>query len=92
MRTEAVDDLIQRMMKDPKFKTGFEEALVQLELAVTVFQTREAAGMSQKELAGGANINLKTISQIENGTGNPSVKTLVRIAQALNQPLSISIG
>ncbi|MFD1548625.1 helix-turn-helix domain-containing protein [Levilactobacillus fuyuanensis] len=61
-------------------------------MAVTVFQAREAAGMSQKELAGGANIDLNTISQIESGTGNPSVKTLVRIAQALNQSLSISIG
>jgi len=80
------------MMRDPKFKAGFEEALVQLELAVTVFQAREAAGMSRKELARGANVNVNTISQIENGTGNPSVKTLARIAQALNQPLSISIG
>lgn len=92
MRTDAVDDLIQRMMKDPEFKAGFEEATVQLELAVTVLQAREAAGMSQKELARGANINVNTIGQIENGTGNPSVKTLARIAQALNQPLSISIG
>lgn len=92
MRTETVDGLIQRMMQDPKFKAGFEEATVQLELAVTVLQARKAAGMSQKELARGASIDLNMISQIENGTGNPSVKTLARIAQALNQPLSISIG
>ena len=45
---------------------------------------REAAGMSQQELAGKAGISLSVIAQIEQGViANPRVNTVTGLAEAL---------
>lgn len=92
MKLEKVDDLIDKLSENPEFKEGFDAEVAQLELAVTVMKAREEANLSQAELAERIGTSQAAISRVENGTGNPSVKTLARIAQALNQSLSISIG
>lgn len=45
---------------------------------------REIRGISQKELAELANISTGNISHIENGSRQPSLETLYKIADALN--------
>ncbi|NLR32824.1 helix-turn-helix transcriptional regulator [Lactobacillus sp. ZJLC3-7] len=55
-------------------------------------EARENAKLSQSELAKLVGTSQNAISRVENGNGNPSLKTLTRIAEALNQPLAIKFG
>lgn len=48
-----------------------------------VKELRDRRGMGQVELARAAGVGQSLISRIENGTANPSLRTLVRIAKAL---------
>ncbi|MCR5322531.1 MAG: helix-turn-helix transcriptional regulator [Lachnospiraceae bacterium] len=45
--------------------------------------------MTQEELAKATGISQADISRLERGTGNPSIKTLQRVARALKMALKI---
>lgn len=49
---------------------------------------REAVAISVSELARRAGVSKATISQLENGTGNPSVETLWALGDALGIPFA----
>jgi transcriptional regulator with XRE-family HTH domain len=49
---------------------------------------RERAGLSLRELATRAEVSTSTLSNLEAGTGNPGVETLVHISGALGVPFS----
>ncbi|WP_367377149.1 helix-turn-helix domain-containing protein [Levilactobacillus cerevisiae] len=87
-----VDDLIAERMVDPRFRPGMIQQKVQLELALSLVLAREKAQMSRSQLAERTNISERIISQIENGDGNPSLQTLVRLSIALHQPLSVTFS
>lgn len=53
-----------------------------------VRREREQAGLTLTELARRAGIAKSTLSQLESGTGNPSVETLWSLAVALEVPFS----
>ncbi len=49
---------------------------------------RRRRGMTQEQLAVKAKIDLTTVSNIESGNRNPSLKTIYCISRALNSPLN----
>lgn len=53
-----------------------------------VRRLRERARLSLRELATQARVSASTLSNIEAGTGNPGVETLVHVAGALGVPFS----
>lgn len=53
-----------------------------------VKQLREASGLSQRELAEKLNSHQASISFIENGERGMSLDYAIRLAQALNVPIS----
>jgi transcriptional regulator with XRE-family HTH domain len=53
-------------------------------LGQNIAHLRHDRGMSQVELAHRVGTSFPRISEIESGKGNPTVKTLEKIAQALN--------
>jgi len=57
-------------------------------LAHSLRRERESAGLSISELARRASVSKATISQLENGSGNPSVETLWAIGDALGIPFA----
>lgn len=57
-------------------------------IAATLRRERERAGLSLTELARRAGIAKSTLSQLESGSGNPSVETLWAIGVALGIPFS----
>ncbi len=57
-------------------------------IAASLRRERDRAGVSLTELARRAGIAKSTLSQLENGTGNPSVETLWALGVALGVPFS----
>lgn len=62
-----------------------------LRVAREIVRARVAAKMTQRELARALKTNLGTISRIESDAGSVTIKTLGRIARALNCRLDIRI-
>lgn len=60
-------------------------------IARALRREREAAGLSVSELARRAGISKATVSQLEGGTGNPSVETLWAIATTLEVPFAVFV-
>ena len=58
-----------------------------MELGAKIKQARIAAGLSQKQLCG-QQITRNMLSQIENGSARPSMKTLGYLAEQLGRPVS----
>ncbi len=58
------------------------------QIAASIRHERDRAGLSLTELARRAGIAKSTLSQLESGTGNPSVETLWAIGVALGVPFS----
>ncbi|MBI3379452.1 helix-turn-helix transcriptional regulator [Candidatus Gottesmanbacteria bacterium] len=56
-------------------------------LGIRIKDLRKKAGLSQEELAERAKLDLTSISEIESGLRNPSVKTIHKIALALKVTL-----
>jgi DNA-binding XRE family transcriptional regulator len=59
------------------------------ELAVQFIELRERRGMTQTELAVATGLNQADISRIEGGAANPTERTLLRIADALDADLRL---
>ncbi len=57
-------------------------------IAASIRAERSRAGLSMSELAKRAGIAKSTLSQLESGTGNPSLETLWAICVALDAPFS----
>ena len=57
-------------------------------VSMSLRRERARAGLSLTELARRAGIAKSTLSQLESGTGNPSLETLWALAHALGVPLS----
>lgn len=57
-------------------------------IAAAIRRERERVGLSLSELAKRAGVAKSTLSQLEAGTGNPSVETLWALGTALDVPFS----
>lgn len=60
-------------------------------IAQALRREREARGFSVSELARRAGVSKATVSQLENGGGNPSVETLWALGDALGVPFSVFV-
>ena len=54
-----------------------------------MIDARKKAGLTQKELSNRTGIAQGDISKLENGNGNPSIKTLQKLAEAMNMTLKL---
>ncbi len=66
-----------------------KEVGINITIATAVTTARIKKGLTQKELAKITRIHQAEISKIERGIGNPSVKTLDRIAKGLGLKLEL---
>ena len=73
----------------PEVKEEYDALGPQYEIIRAEIKSRKAAGMTQKELAERTGINQADISKLENGTRNPSVNLLKRLADGMGMVLKI---
>ncbi|WP_269802744.1 helix-turn-helix domain-containing protein [Actinocorallia populi] len=68
--------------------TGSSPAGIIKTIAAAIRRERERAGLTLTELARRAGLAKSTLSQLESGTGNPSVETIWALGMALGVPFS----
>ena len=76
-------------MKDPNVKAEYDALEPEFEIIQAIIDTRKATKLTQKELAKKTGIAQGDISKLENGSGNPSLKTLMRLAKGMGKKLKI---
>ncbi|MGQ7379532.1 helix-turn-helix domain-containing protein [Streptococcus suis] len=91
MATIKFDDFLQEELKNDEFKAGYLAEKAILESALAVYNARQKAGLTQRELADLSHVPQSTIARIERGN-NTSIETMSKIAYALDQKLTISFG
>lgn len=87
-----MDDMqkyLEEQLKDPKFKKEYDALEPEFAVIHAILEARREKGITQKELSELTGIAQGDISKLENGSANPSVRTLERVAAALGKRLKI---
>ncbi len=79
-----------KRMKDPEFAQAYEEIQPEMSVIRAITDARISQNLTQKELAKRTGIAQTEISKLENGTRNPSIKLLQRLADGMDMVLNIS--
>jgi predicted transcriptional regulator len=82
-------DTLNELMKDPDFRKEWESMEPEFQIIKAMIDARNEKGITQKELSSITGITQGDISKLENGTANPSIRTLQRIAEGLGKNLVI---
>lgn len=80
-----------KALKDKAVEAEYDALGSEYELIQTIISRRLERGWSQTQLAEAIGSRQPVISRLERGDGNPSLKTLERIAKALNLSLQVSM-
>ena len=77
-------------MKDPEFARAYEEIKPEMSVIRAMIEARLSQNLTQKELAERTGISQTEISKLENGTRNPSIKLLQRLADGMGMVLNVT--
>ena len=83
------NDFLKEQLKDPEIKAEYEALEPEFAIIQAMIDARKLKGITQKELSERTGIAQGDISKLENGNGNPSIKTLQRLAAAMDMSLKI---
>ena len=79
----------ENQMKNPEFAREYESIQPEMDVIKAMVEARISKNLTQKQLAERTGINQADISKLENGTRNPSVNLLKRLAEGMDMILKI---
>lgn len=82
----------KRQAVDAEFALNFEEGYANFKIGVLLRQAREAAGLTQEEVAHRLQTQKSVISRIENHADDVRLSTLRRYAHAIGSNLQIRLA
>lgn len=83
------DEFLAEQLKDADFRKEYDALEPEFTIMQAMIDARTSEGLTQKELSLRSGIAQGDISKLENGNGNPSVRTLRRLANAMGKKLRI---
>lgn len=86
---KTLEKYIEEQMRDAEFTKEYDAIQPELDVIRAIVDARNSQNLTQKELAERTGINQADISKLENGTRNPSIKLLKRLADGMNMNLKI---
>ena len=89
--TKTLTDLDAELRQDPEYVQAERDLQPALDLADAVLGLRLDAGMTLRDLARKARISYREAKRIEMGLANPQLRTVQRIAEALDAGLEIRL-
>ena len=87
MRT--FDDMLAKQLQNEDFRKEYEAIQPEMDVIRAIVEARTSQNLTQKELAERTGINQADISKLENGTRNPSVNLLKRLADGMGMMIKI---
>ena len=86
---QRFDDYLNEQLKDPEFKKEYDALQPEFEVIRAIAEARASMNLTQQELSKRTGINQADISKLENGTRNPSVRLLQKLAEGMDMTLKI---
>lgn len=86
---KTLDMYLNEQMQDEAFRKEWEENQPEMDIIRAMADARISQNLTQKELAERTGINQADISKLENGTRNPSLKLLKRLADGMGMDLKL---
>lgn len=86
---KTLNDMLEKQLKDEEFRKEYEAIQPEMDIIKALVDARNSLNLTQKELAERTGINQADISKIENGTRNPSLNLLKRLADGMGMVLKI---
>ena len=83
------DDYLEKELQDPEFKAEWDALEPEFQIIRGIIEGREMNGLTQEQLSDATGIDQANISRLENGTANPSLRTLKRLAAGMGMALKI---
>ncbi len=83
--TEALNE----QLKDESFKKEYDVLEPEYAIISSLIDARKSNNVTQKQLSEATGIAQSDISKIENGSANPTLKLLQRLAEGLNMRLKV---
>jgi len=86
---ERLEDFMQEQLKNPEFRKEYEAIQPEMAVIKALIDARISQNLTQKELAKRTGIHQSDISKLDNGTRNPSINLLKRLADGMDMVLKI---
>lgn len=82
-------ELLNEQLKEPEFKKEWDDIQPEMDVIRAMIDARIEQNLTQKELATRTGIDQADISKLENGTRNPTLKLLKKLAAGMGMQLKI---
>ena len=82
-------ETLNEQLRDPEFKAEWDSLEPERQIMRAILEGLDERDLTQKQLAEVTGIAQADISRFENGTGNPSLRTLKRLAEGLGMSLKV---
>ena len=86
---KTLNEMLSEEMNNDEFRKEYEATQPELDVIRAMVDARNSVNMTQKELSERTGISQADISKIENGTRNPSLNLLKRLAEGMGMTLKI---
>ena len=80
----------EKRMQDPEFAQEYMELQPEMNVVRAMIDARISQNLTQKELSERTGIAQAEISRLENGTRNPSVRLLQRLADGMGMVVNVT--
>lgn len=88
---KSYKDLKKQLLKDKDIKKTYKELGPEFELVQLIIEKRNQKGFTQAQLAKKVGTQQSAISRLEQGSYNPSLAFLHKVATALDTELQVSL-
>jgi transcriptional regulator with XRE-family HTH domain len=85
----TLQQAIDEELKNPAFKAEWDALEPEFQIIRGIIEGRERNHLTQEQLSQVTGINQASISRLENGTANPSLRTLKRLAAGMVMTLKL---
>mgnify|MGYP004547283267 FL=1 len=89
MAMSIYKDYKEKVLQNPKVKAEYDALQPEYDIIQAMIDARLSQNITQIELAARTGITQADISRIENGTRNPSLSMMKRLAQGLGMQLKL---
>ena len=86
---KTFDNYLKEQLKNKEFANEYKNIQPDMDIIRALVSARTSQNLTQKQVAEKTGIDQSDISKLENGTRNPSINLLKRLADGLGMDLKI---